>query len=79
MPILKLTRFVGTIIWLGATRQTEGPLWSEPMPEIMARFTGVDGEVHAGLTVPSCSRMTGQYPQGTEIRNTRQFSVLSAE
>ena len=79
MPILKLTRFVGTITWLGATRRTEGPLWSEPTPEIMAQFTGVDGEVHAGLTSKSCSRMTGQYPQGTEIRNTRQFSVLSAE
>ena len=79
MPILKPTRYVGTITWLGGTRTNEGPLWSEPAREVMARFAGIDGEVHAGMTVPSCVRMVPQYVQGTEIRNTRQFSVLGAE
>ena len=79
MPILKPTQYVGTITWLGGTRTNEGTLWSEPAGDVMARFTGIDGEVHAGLTVPSCVRMVPQYVQGTEIRNTRQFSVLGAE
>lgn len=79
MPILKPTDHVGTIIWLGGVHSTAGPLWAEPAAELMARLTGMDGEIHAGMTAPSCSRMTAQYPQGTEIRNTRQFSVLSAE
>ncbi len=79
MSILKPTSYVGTITWLGGTRSNDGPLWSEPVGEIMARFTGIDGEVHAGLTVPSCVRMVPQYVKGTEIRNTRQFSVLGAE
>lgn len=79
MPILKPTAFVGTITWLGGMRSYDGPLWSEPVPEVMARFAGMDGEVHHGITAPSCTRMTAQYPKGTEIRNTRQFSVLSAE
>jgi hypothetical protein len=79
MPILKPTAFTGTITWLGGVRSTEGPLWAEPAPDLMARFAGIEGEVHQGLTVPSCTRMTSQYPKGTEIRNTRQFSVLSAE
>jgi hypothetical protein len=37
------------------------------------------GEAHGGLTRPSCSRVLGQYPRNTEIRNTRQFAVLSQE
>ncbi|MBC7736143.1 MAG: MOSC domain-containing protein [Candidatus Saccharibacteria bacterium] len=79
MSILKPTHFVGTVTWLGGTRTNQGPLWSEPATEIMARFAGIEGEVHAGLTAPSCVRMVPQYAKGTEIRNTRQFSVLSAE
>ena len=79
MPILKPTDYVATITWLGGVKSTEGPLWAEPADQIMAQFTGMAGEVHAGMTAPSCSRMTAQYPERTEVRNTRQFSVLSAE
>ena len=32
-----------------------------------------------GATRPSCSRVTSQYPRGTEIRNVRQLSILSVE
>jgi MOSC domain-containing protein YiiM len=42
-------------------------------------FAGYEGEVHAGLTRPSCSRVMGQYPKGTPIANTRQLSLVSAE
>jgi hypothetical protein len=79
MTILKPTDYVATITWLGGVTSTAGPLWAEPAAQIMARFAGIEGEVHAGITAPSCSRMTAQYPERTEIRNTRQFSVLSAE
>ncbi len=79
MPILKPTEFVGTVTWLGGVRAASDLLWAEPAAEIYAGFAGVAGEVHAGITVPSCSRMNAQYPQGTEVRNTRQLSVLAAE
>lgn len=79
MPVVKPTRHIGRITWLGGTRSTEGLLWSEPATELAATFEGIAGEVHAGLTAPSCVRMTAQYPQGTKVRNTRQFSVLAAE
>ncbi len=79
MAVLKPTNHVGTITWLGGMHSKEGPPISDPVAELFAGFAGVAGEVHAGLTVPSCSRMTGQYPEGTQIANTRQFSVLSAE
>ena len=79
MPILKPTAYTATITWLGGMTTYDGTLWAEPASQMMARFAGMPGEVHEGLTAPSCSRMTAQYPKGTTIRNTRQFSVLSAE
>ena len=46
---------------------------------MFAGFAGAEGEVHGGLTRPACSRVSAQYARDTEIRNVRQFSVLSAE
>lgn len=77
MPVLLPTEFRGTITWLG--RVAAGDLASAPCDSLVARFDGIAGEAHSGLTRPSCSRVTAQYPKGTEIRNTRQLSVLSAE
>lgn len=79
MPVVKPTRYIGRITWLGGVRSAKGTLWAEPASEVMARFGGVEGEIHYGETAPSCVRMTAQYPEGTPVRNTRQFSVLSAE
>ena len=66
------------IVWLGRVG-VAGVLASQPEPCLDVRFDGVAGEVHGGLTRPSCSRVLAQYPRGTTIRNTRQFSVLSQE
>ena len=38
-----------------------------------------DGESHSGLVRASCVRVRHQYTQGTEIRNTRQVSIVSLE
>jgi hypothetical protein len=79
MPALKPTAFTGRISWLGVVRDRDAQLASDPWPELMARFTGPEGEAHGGVTRRSCSRVLAQYRRGTTIRNTRQFSVLSAE
>ena len=79
MPALVPSSFEGVIAWLGVVRAALGVLPSQPETEVFASFAGVVGEVHGGVTRASCSRVTGQYPRGTEIRNVRQFSVLSAE
>lgn len=79
MPALKPTQFIGTITWLGRVVDREAALESASLDQLMARFSGPDGEAHGGLTRPSCSRVLGQYKRNTEIRNTRQFSILSAE
>jgi hypothetical protein len=79
MTALKKTKIIGRIVWLGTVANREAALESAPLRGIMARFAGPEGEAHGGLTRPSCSRVLGQYPRNTEIRNTRQFAILSDE
>ena len=79
MSALKPTRFTGTVTWLGIVADRDAALPSSPVQTLTATFAGPMGEAHAGLTRPSCSRVKGQYPSNTTIRNVRQFSVLSAE
>lgn len=79
MTVLRPTRFVGNITWLGRVLAKPAVLASQPETQIYAQFSGVDGEVHSGLTRPSCVRVAAQYPKGTTIANTRQFTVLSEE
>lgn len=79
MPALKPTAFTGRIVWLGRVPDRSRQLEAEPVTRLFATFAGPEGEDHGGVTRLSCSRVTGQYPRGTVIRNTRQFSVVSSE
>ena len=79
MPALKPTDYTGRIAWLGHVADRDAALASAPADEMILTFAGPQGEDHGGLTRPSCSRVLSQYPRGTEIRNTRQLSVVSAE
>jgi hypothetical protein len=79
MPVLKKAPFTGIISWLGRVVDQPPALISHAETELYAGLAGAEGEIHAGLTRLSCSRVKDQYPIGTEIANTRQFSVLSAE
>jgi hypothetical protein len=79
MPALIPTEFTATVTWIGRVTDRAASLRSAPLAEVFASFAGVEGEEHAGLTRPSCSRVSAQHPRGTTIRNVRQFSVVSAE
>lgn len=79
MSILKPTQFIGRITWLGHVVNRDAALESRSLSALQVSFAGPQGEAHGGLTRPACSRVRAQYPAGTEIRNTRQLSVLSAE
>ncbi|MBT8415691.1 MAG: MOSC domain-containing protein [Boseongicola sp.] len=79
MPALVATKYVGRVEWLGCVTDREADLASTGRSEVFASFAGAADEAHAGLTRASCSRVVTQYPKGTELRNTRQFSVVSAE
>lgn len=80
MPALIATSYVATVEWLGVVEDREARLASVARASFMLGWGGVEGEEHGGLTRPSCSRVLTQYPKrGTEIRNARQLSILSAE
>lgn len=79
MPILTPTALAGRVVWLGRVPDRAAGLASEPVARVEAGFDGIAGEAHGGLTRPSCSRVKLQYPRGTEIRNTRQIAIVSAE
>lgn len=80
MPALISTDYYATISWLGRVPSRETPeIVSETLDHMNLSFAGMTGEHHAGLTRPSCARVTTQYPKGTTIRNTRQVSIVSQE
>lgn len=79
MPALKRTDYTCEIIYLGYVADRESALASTPENEVFTSYAGVKGECHGGVTRASCVRVAEQYPEGTEIRNVRQLSIISAE
>jgi len=49
-----------------------------PQAQVIVTFAGFKGDRHAGITRKADSR-TPQYTRGSEIRNDRQVSIVSAE
>lgn len=79
MAELRPTDFTATITWLGKVPVSRPNIRSEAVQSARATYAGFADDYHGGLTRASCMRVTAQHPQGTEIRNTRQLSILSAE
>ncbi len=79
MPALLPTEYTCEIVYLGFVKSRAEALASAPLSEAFASFAGFEGEDHGGLTRASCVRVKDQYPVDTEIRNVRQFSIISAE
>ncbi|KEJ88235.1 MOSC domain-containing protein [Sulfitobacter donghicola] len=75
----RATDFIATITWMGRMPVDRENTRSVAIPSAMATYAGFEDDFHAGLTRASCSRVKGQHPVGTEIRNTRQLSILSSE
>lgn len=79
MPVLVPTEHYATVTWLGQVAEGRGDIRSAPLTSVELGYEGLVGDVHAGLTRKSCIRVKTQYPEGTEIANVRQLSILSAE
>ena len=78
MPALTPTQQIGEIVWIGTVAPNAG-LRSAPAPALTMTYAGAQGEAHSGVTRASCVRVRAQWPEGTEIRNVRQLSVMSQE
>ncbi len=78
MPFLCETEYSAEVVWLGHVPAGQS-LRAKPVNDLDLNFDGVQGERHQGLNRASCVRVANLYQKGTEIRNVRQLSVLSAE
>ena len=80
MPeLLTKLSFAGTVDVLLASPDRDGGLEKQWVPEAHFLFSGMEGDCHAGMTRKSDSRMLKQYKRNTEVRNSRQVSILSLE
>lgn len=77
--LLTKLSFSGTVELLLANPDRDMGLEKHRVPEARLLFTGMEGDCHGGITRRSDSRMLKQYRRGTEVRNSRQLSILSAE
>lgn len=78
MPILRPTELTGRIDAV-LINEDGRDLTTSQLDRVNVTYAGFKGDCHSGLTRPSCVRVKLQYPVGTEIRNTRQISILSSE
>ena len=78
MPTLIETEYSGEITWLGHVPAGER-LRANAREQLELGFDGELGARHAGLNREFCVRVKNLYPQGTEIRNVRQLTILSEE
>jgi MOSC domain-containing protein YiiM len=79
MPELIPTDHYAKIVWMGKVPQDRPDIRSQAVQEAFASYAGFEEDYHAGLTRKSCVRVKSQHPEGAEIRNVRQFSIVSAE
>jgi hypothetical protein len=77
--LLTKLSFAGTVDVLLASPDRDGGLEKQWVPEAHFLFSGMEGDCHAGMTRKSDSRMLKQYKRNTEVRNSRQVSILSLE
>ncbi len=78
MPVLREIEVSAEVVWLGCV-PAGGSIVAQARSEIDLGFPGLSGERHEGLNRPACIRMRNVYPEGTEIRNVRQLTILSEE
>jgi len=69
----------GRVELLLANPDRDGGLEKQGVAEARLLFSGMKGDCHGGITRKSDSRMLKQYKRNTEVRNSRQLSILSAE
>lgn len=79
MTALIPTDHRGRIVWLGHVAGDALGIASTPRETMVLDWEGFAADRHAGVTRPSCVRVTAQYPKGTEIRNVRQLTLVCQE
>ena len=79
MPTLIESAYSGEVGWLGHVPGARDSLRAEAVDRLELGYAGDAGARHEGTERASCVRVRNLYPQGTEIRNVRQLTILSGE
>ena len=79
MPTLIESAYSGEVVWLGHVPGARDSLRAEAVDRLELGYAGDAGARHEGTERASCVRVRNLYPQGTEIRNVRQLTILSGE
>lgn len=79
MAILRPTKIEGKVHTVLINGTPDKDITTTRVGSVNVSYAGFDGDWHTGLTRASCVRVRRQYPEGTEIRNTRQISIVSLE
>ena len=80
MPdLLSKAPFQGRVEMLLASPDRAAGLEKSQVQSLRLLFSGIENDCHGGLTRQSDSRMLKQFRRGTEVKNARQVSILSAE
>ncbi len=79
MAILTPTSLEGTVQSVLINDNQETGLETKSLERVSVSYAGLEGDWHSTLVRPSCVRVRRQYTEGTEIRNTRQVSLISVE
>ena len=79
MAILKDSGLRGQVTALLVHSDDATGIATSQQQSIRVTYAGFEGESHSGLTRASCVRVKRQYPIGTDIRNTRQITIVSDE
>jgi len=67
------------VMWIGSVHDRSVSLCAESRSAVELTFAGLEDDDHGGITRPACSRTLELYAAGTEIKNTRQLSIVSSE
>lgn len=79
MAILKPTKLIGRIERIFLNQDGDEAPEAVEVERLGATFAGLKGDAYASLTRPACVRTKRQYQPGTNIRNVRQVTIVSAE
>jgi hypothetical protein len=77
--LLTKLSFQGKVEMLLASPDRDTGLEKQKVAAARFLFSGMEGDCHGGITRKSDSRMVKQYKRNTQVRNSRQLSILSAE
>ena len=79
MAIINKSDIEGQVVAVLLNTDGEADLTTVAVESVTVDYGGFVGDAHHGLTRASCVRVRQQYEKGTEIRNTRQVSILAED